>query len=67
MTLVAASMKLRLSTLDTKGKEREARRLHSMTMTRLSLARNWMLNGPLIDRLSATLVVICRMRRMVSR
>ncbi len=67
MTLVAASMKLRLSTLDTNGKEREARRLHSITITWLSLARNWMLNGPVMFSERATWVVMLRIRRIVSR
>lgn len=29
-----------------KGMDREALRLHSMTLTSLSLQMNWMLNGP---------------------
>ena len=32
MIRVAVSMKLRFNTFDTKGKLREARRLHSMTL-----------------------------------
>ena len=43
---VAVSMKFVLSTLLTNGKEREALRLHSMTLTSRPLARNCMLNGP---------------------
>ena len=39
-------MKLTPSTFETNGKLREARRLHSMTLTSLPLAMNWMLNGP---------------------
>ena len=46
MIFVAVSMKLRFSTLDTNGKLREARKLHSMTFTSLLRARNWMLKGP---------------------
>ena len=46
MLFVAVSMKLRFSTLDTNGKLREARKLHSMTFTSLLRARNWMLKGP---------------------
>jgi len=46
MIYVAVSMKLRFRIFDTKGNEREARRLHSMTFTSRFLARNWMLNGP---------------------
>ena len=55
MTRVARSMKLTLKIFETKGKERDARRLHSMTMMSLSLAMNWMLNGPLIFSASAIL------------
>ena len=46
MMRVAVSIKLRFSTLDTNGKLREARRLHSITFTSLLRARNWILNGP---------------------
>ena len=56
MTRVAVSMKLRFNIFDTKGNEREARRLHSMTFTVRSLARYWMLNGP--EMLSSR--AICR-------
>ena len=35
-----------LVALETKGKERQKRRLHSMTFSLLSLAMSWMLNGP---------------------
>ena len=46
MMRVAVSMKLRFSTLETNGKLREARKLHSITFTSLLRARNWILNGP---------------------
>ena len=46
MIRVAVSMKLRFSTLDTNGKLRDARRLHSITFTSLLRARNWILKGP---------------------
>ena len=46
MALVAMATKSTLSVLETKGKEREMRRLHSMTFSLLSLATSWMLNGP---------------------
>ena len=46
MMRVAVSMKLRFNTLDTNGKLREARRLHSITFTSFLRARNCMLNGP---------------------
>ena len=48
MMRVAVSIKLRFRTFDTNGKLRDARRLHSITFTSLFLARNWMLNGPLM-------------------
>ena len=41
-----SSIKLIFSTLLTKGKLREARRLHSITLISLSFARYWILNGP---------------------
>ena len=46
MIRVAISMKLIFNTLDTNGNEREARRLHSITLISFSRARYWMLNGP---------------------
>ena len=46
MALVAMATKSTSSVLETKGKEREMRRLHSMTFSLLSLAMSWMLNGP---------------------
>ena len=46
MALVAMATKSTSSVLETKGKEQEMRRLHSMTFSLLSLAMNWMLNGP---------------------
>ena len=45
---MASTTKLLPVTLETKGKLREARRLHSMTFTSLCLARNCTLNGPVI-------------------
>ena len=62
----ASSTKFIRDTLETKGKEREARRLHSMTLMALSLAMNWMLNGPVISRARAISRPIPRMRRIVS-
>ena len=56
MIFVAVSMKLRFRIFDTKGNEREARRLHSMTFTSRFLARNWMLKGPLIF---SSLAILC--------
>ena len=35
-----------LMTFDTNGNERDARRLHSITLISLFLAKYWMLNGP---------------------
>ena len=67
MMRVAVSMKFRLSTFDTNGKLREARRLHSMTFTSLFLAKNWMLNGPLMFSSRAILRLIFLMRRAVSK
>jgi len=46
ITRVAMSMKFIFRTFETKGKLREARRLHSITFMSLSRARNWMLKGP---------------------
>ena len=66
MTLVASSIRLILSTLDTKGKLLEALRLHSMTLMSFSLARNWMLKGPEIFRASAILRAIFLILRAVS-
>ena len=40
ITFVAISMKLTLNVLETKGKDLEARRLHSITLMSLSLAMN---------------------------
>ena len=66
MAATASSTKFVRATLDTKGKDREARRLHSMTLISLSLAMNWMLNGPVIWRARAISRPIPRMRRIVS-
>ena len=66
MAATAISMKFVLATLETKGKEREARRLHSMTLMSLSLAMNWMLKGPVMRSARAISRPIPRMRRMVS-
>ena len=46
-------MKLQFIVLLMKGKDREARRLHSITLTSLSRAMNWMFTGPLMLRASA--------------
>ena len=64
MIFVAVSMKLRFRIFETKGNERLARRLHSMTFTSRFLARNWMLKGPLMLSSFAILreiFLICRM------
>src|SRR5512137_1214680 len=53
MAFVASSIMFTRATLEQKGKDREARRLHSMTETLLSLAMNWMLKGPVIRRAAA--------------
>ena len=65
---VARSMKLTLKIFEAKGKDRDARRLHSMTMMSLSRAMNWMLNGPLICKLLGDLGLAMRRltRRVVS-
>ena len=52
MTRVASEMKLQFMVLLMKGKDREALRLHSMTLTSLSRAMNWMLTGPEMFRAS---------------
>ena len=66
MMRVARSMKLIFNTFDTKGKLRDARRLHSITLMSLFFARNCMLNGP--DMLSALAIAPATffIRRMVS-
>ena len=66
MTFVASSMKFSFSTLLTKGNEREARRLHSMTLMSLSRARNWMLKGPEMFSSLAISRLMRLMRRTVS-
>ena len=48
MRRIASRAKFVPVTLDTKGKLRDARRLHSMTFTALCFARNCTLNGPVI-------------------
>ena len=48
MRRMASPAKFTPSTLETNGKLRDARRLHSMTLTTLFLARNCTLNGPVI-------------------
>ena len=48
MRRMASVTKLLPVTLETKGKLREARRLHSMTFTALCLARNCTLKGPVM-------------------
>ena len=66
MTFVARWMKLDFNTLDTKGKLRDALRLHSITLMSLSRARNCMLNGPLILSLDAISREIFLIRLTVS-
>ncbi len=53
-------------TLEQKGKLLEARRLHSITLTRLSLAMNWMLKGPVILSSRAMSAATLRTLRTVS-
>lgn len=67
MIRVASSMKFIFKTLLTKGKLREARRLHSMTFISLPLARYWMLKGPEMWSSRAICLEIRLMRRWVSR
>ena len=55
MTRVAASIKSAPTVLLTKGKEREARRLASISSTSPPLASSCMLNGPLMRSAAATL------------
>mmetsp|Transcript_32053 Transcript_32053/g.83929 ORF Transcript_32053/g.83929 Transcript_32053/m.83929 type:complete len:220 (-) Transcript_32053:313-972(-) len=58
MARVAVSMKFTPRHLDEKGKERDARRLHSITLTAPSLAMSCMLKGPVTSRALAILCVI---------
>ena len=58
ITLVAAATKSAPTVLDTNGKERLARRLHSMMDTSPPLASSCMLNGPVIFSATATLAAI---------
>ena len=53
--------------VEAKGKLREARRLHSMTLTSLCLAMNWILNGPVMWRDRAIFRVMVFILLMVSR
>mmetsp|Transcript_57718 Transcript_57718/g.132522 ORF Transcript_57718/g.132522 Transcript_57718/m.132522 type:complete len:224 (-) Transcript_57718:3598-4269(-) len=55
---VAVWIKLTPVTLDEKGHDREARRLHSMTLIAPSLAISCMLKGPVICSASASLCVV---------
>ena len=66
MMRVASSIKLIFNTLLTKGKERLARRVHSITLISLPFARYWMLNGPEIFSSFAICLLIRLMRRTVS-
>ena len=66
MILVANSIRLIFKTLLTNGKERLARRLHSITLMSLSLARNCILKGPLMCNSLAICLEIFFMRRAVS-
>ena len=56
-TLVATSMKSTPMVLLTNGNDRDARRLHSITMQSVPFAMNWMLNGPVMFSLFATALV----------
>ena len=66
MAETASSTKFVRATLDTNRKERDARRLHSMTLLSWARARNWMLKGPVMRSARAITRPISRMRRMVS-
>mmetsp|Transcript_6234 Transcript_6234/g.17390 ORF Transcript_6234/g.17390 Transcript_6234/m.17390 type:complete len:217 (-) Transcript_6234:612-1262(-) len=63
---VASSIKLVWNVLLTNGNERDARRLHSITLTSFDLEMNWMLNGPVILSAAAMLPAIRFTRRCVS-
>ena len=63
---MASAAKFSPITLETNGKLREARRLHSITLTALCRARNWTLNGPVICSARASFTAICLTRRMVA-
>ena len=47
--------------------DRDARKLHSITLMSLSFAMNWMLKGPVIFRAAAICLAIVFTRLMVSR
>ena len=60
-------IKLILVALLTKGKLLEARKLHSITFILLSLAKNWILKGPVILSALASLTVILFILLTVSK
>ena len=66
-TSVAVSMKLTLHTFETKGKLRDARKLHSITCTSPLAAMYWMLKGPVISSAFAILLEIDFICRIVSK
>merc|ERR1719401_30146 len=66
ITRVAISMKLVLYVFEMNGMDREARRLHSMTLTSLSLQMNWTLKGPEIFNALQIFWPIILTRRCVS-
>ena len=66
MRRMASMTKLLPVTLETKGKLRDARRLHSMTFTVLSLARYCTLKGPVMRSALASAWAILRAWRMVA-
>ena len=66
MRRIASAAKFCPVTFDTNGKLRDARRLHSMTLTALCFARNCTLNGPVISSARATSAAICLTLRMVA-
>ena len=66
MRRMASATKFEPVALETKGKLREALRLHSITLTLLRLARNCMLKGPVIASSRARSAAIFLIRRMVS-
>mmetsp|Transcript_33340 Transcript_33340/g.68042 ORF Transcript_33340/g.68042 Transcript_33340/m.68042 type:complete len:321 (-) Transcript_33340:3246-4208(-) len=65
MPRVAASMKSTPMVLETKGKDREARTLHSMHMTSVPLATNWMFTGPVMLSLLTIFLAASLTRNLV--
>ena len=67
IAFVARSMKFILKTFETKGNDLDALRLHSITLTSLFFAMNWMLKGPVMFRDFAICLVIFLILLVVSR